>query len=341
MLELINAERVKAGVEPVVLGDNVAAQLHAGNALENCFSSHWGLDGLKPYMRYSLAGGYQSNLENWSGYNYCFTAFSGYSELGPIEQEIRYYMEGFMDSEGHRENILYPWHRKVNIGLAWDSYNLQVVQHFEGDHVEYEVVPVIEEGVLTLSGTVKDGVVFLGSTDLSVGIYYDPPPHSLTRGQFARTYCYDYGRPVAFLEPPLTGNSDSLDDEFTDTYLPCTDPYDVLADSPPPRSPGESDDLWEAAYEENLNIAEITVIGRWVIASEWQADGTSFSVKADMSEVLADHGPGVYTITVWGWHPDAGSTVIVSEYSIFHGITPPDGYTPETSSTATPAQDST
>ena len=61
MLELINDERVSAGLNPVVLGDNAAAQLHAEASLENCFSSHWGIDGLKPYMRYSLAGGYQSN----------------------------------------------------------------------------------------------------------------------------------------------------------------------------------------------------------------------------------------------------------------------------------------
>ncbi|MXY20302.1 MAG: hypothetical protein F4Y49_03085 [Dehalococcoidia bacterium] len=67
MLELINAERAKAGVGSVVLGDNIAAQLHAEAALENCFASHWGIDGLKPYMRYSLAGGYQSNGENGSG----------------------------------------------------------------------------------------------------------------------------------------------------------------------------------------------------------------------------------------------------------------------------------
>ena len=58
MLELINAERAKVGVSPVVLDDNVAAQMHAESALESCFSSHWGIDGLKPYMRYSLAGGY-------------------------------------------------------------------------------------------------------------------------------------------------------------------------------------------------------------------------------------------------------------------------------------------
>ena len=39
MLELINAERAKVGVSPVVLGDNVAAQMHAESALESCFSS--------------------------------------------------------------------------------------------------------------------------------------------------------------------------------------------------------------------------------------------------------------------------------------------------------------
>ena len=71
MLHLINEERKLAGVPPVALGDNIAAQLHAESALTNCFASHWGIDGLKPYMRYSLAGGYQSNSENGSGSDYC------------------------------------------------------------------------------------------------------------------------------------------------------------------------------------------------------------------------------------------------------------------------------
>ena len=71
MLGLINAEREKAGVDAVVLGDNVAAQLHAEVSLESCFLSHWGIDGLKPYMRYSLAGGHQSNAENVRAAYYC------------------------------------------------------------------------------------------------------------------------------------------------------------------------------------------------------------------------------------------------------------------------------
>ena len=67
MLELINGERTRAGVNSITLGANIAAQLHAESALQNCTSGHWGVDGLKPYMRYSLAGGYQSNGENGSG----------------------------------------------------------------------------------------------------------------------------------------------------------------------------------------------------------------------------------------------------------------------------------
>ena len=60
MLELINSERTRAGIPPVTLGDNIAAQLHAESSLANCFSGHWGADGLKPYMRYSLGGVVQS-----------------------------------------------------------------------------------------------------------------------------------------------------------------------------------------------------------------------------------------------------------------------------------------
>lgn len=74
MLGLINSERTSAGVPPVTLGDNIAAQLHAESSLANCFSGHWGVDGLKTHMRYPLAGGYQANAENGSGSDYCIRA---------------------------------------------------------------------------------------------------------------------------------------------------------------------------------------------------------------------------------------------------------------------------
>ena len=57
-------------------------------------------------MRYSLAGGYQSNGENGSGSDYCIKASDGYRAIRSINAEIREAMEGWMDSPGHRRNIL-------------------------------------------------------------------------------------------------------------------------------------------------------------------------------------------------------------------------------------------
>ena len=57
MLELINSARMAAGLDPVSLGDNPTAQMHAEALRDTCVLSHWGPDGLKPYARYSMAGG--------------------------------------------------------------------------------------------------------------------------------------------------------------------------------------------------------------------------------------------------------------------------------------------
>ena len=194
MLALINQARRKAGVSPVEFGDNHAAQVHADNSLANCFSSHWGIDGLKPYMRYSLAGGYQSNGENGSGSDYCIKASDGYSPLPGTRGEIRLRMASWMDSQGHRRTILDPTHRKVNIGLAWDRYNMVAYQHFEGDYLEYTALPRIEDGILSFEGHVRNGAKFDEGRFTPVAVSYDPPPHNLTRGQVSRTYCYAAGR---------------------------------------------------------------------------------------------------------------------------------------------------
>ena len=326
MLHLINDERARAGSGPVVLGDNIAAQLHAESSLANCFSSHWGVDGLKPYMRYSLAGGYQSNGENGRGLDYCIKASDRYRAIGSIEQEIRDGMEGWMRSPGHRRNILDPWHKKVNIGLAWDTYNFFAYQHFEGDYVEYTQLPTIENGILTLSGTVKNGAGFASERDLGVQIYYDVPPHTLTQGQVSRTYCYDSGLQIASLRWPLTGNWYYDEDEFPKTYEKCPDPYEVPADAPAPRSHDEANAFWEAAYQASQLSSGVPIIVPWITALEWTASADAFAVTADISDLLARHGDGVYSISVWGGIDD--ELVFISDYSIFHGVTPPDTYDP-------------
>ena len=175
MLELINQRRADAGSPSVVLGDNDAAQLHADANLANCSSSHWGADGLKPYMRYSLAGGYQANAENVSGLDYCIKFGEGYTAIGSTLPKVRDVVQSFMESPGHRDNLLNPSHKKVNIGFAWDTFNFFTVQHFEGDYVHYTTLPSLEDGVLSLKGRVKNGAFFGAGRQVPLTVQYDPP----------------------------------------------------------------------------------------------------------------------------------------------------------------------
>lgn len=319
MLELINAERERAGVDPVVLGNNIAAQLHAESSLENCVSSHWGVDGLKPYMRYSLAGGYQSNGENGLGLNYCISASDGFQALGSIEEEIRDGMESWMGSSGHRRSILEKSHRKVNIGLAWNRYNIYAVQHFEGDNLEYDRPPIIEGNNLSISGTVKNGATFY-----NVQIYYDPPPHTLTRGQLSRTYCYDPGLLVAALRSPASKGAYYPSDTFVQLISSCLDPYDVPVDAEAP-SPPSCNPICPPRTMPIIQPQK-QISGSWITASEWTTVGEKFVIRADLRGLLSKYGDGVYSLMVWG--SIGGERLVISQYSMFHGITPPDTYTP-------------
>ena len=322
MLELINLERAKVGAPAVVLGDNVAAQLHAESALENCYSGHWGMDGLKPYMRYSLAGGYQSNGENGSGLHYCIKAWENYAPLGSIEQEIREVMDGWMRSPGHRRNLLDRQHRKVSIGLAWGRYNFAAYQHFEGDYVNYSELPALDNGILSLAGSTKNGISFSDRDDLGIQVYYDPPPYPLTRGQLARTYCYGNGIQVAALRPPLTGNWFYTEHQFSKSQGQCPDPYAVPADTPGPDSHDAAHRI--AAEARRMSLPPLAVTGPWITALSWRAAGADFAVTADLRGVVSRHGSGVYTVAVW--HKEVEGGVVISEYAIFYGVEPPGGY---------------
>ena len=316
-LSLINQARTDAGLDPVFLGDNVAAQSHSESAISNCFSSHWGIDGLKPYMRYSLTGGYQSNAENLSGLDYCITANDGYAENLSVEHEIRDATDGLMNSPGHRRNILNKWHKKVNIGLTLDEYNFSFVQHFEGDYVEYKILPSIENGLLSFNGFVKNGVTLEHEDNLGVQVFYDPQPLALTRGQLSRTYCLKGGTKIAALRPPVKPNQYYTSDSLTTEYSTpeCPDPYDVPADAPAPRSADEAHEFWEEAYSASQVRVDRTVTSDRITASEWLVQDQEFYVSADITNIVDQYGNGVYTIVVWG--EINGEDAPISEYSIF------------------------
>ena len=266
-------------------------------------------------MRYSLAGGEQYSSENVSGLSYCLTIADGFRASLSLEHDISEAMEGLMDSSGHRRNILNPHHRKVNIGVAWDEYNFKFVQLFVGDYVEYEVVPEIDSGQLSLSGQVKNGVTIDDENALGIQIYYDPPPRSLTTGQLARTYCYSSGLPIASLRRPLTGGWFYNDDFFATERSICPNPYDVDMNVTPPSSYHQAHEFWRRAYFESQSIINPSFTGRWITATEWSIQGLEFAVSADIADLIERAGDGVYTILLWG--EINGEDFPISQYSIF------------------------
>ena len=149
-----------------------------------------------------------------------------------------------MDSLGHKDNILYPWHRKVNLGLAWDTHQMWTVQDFEGDYADCSVPPTLEGTILRVSCSTKE---VLPSDSLSQVVLYDPPPDQLTRGQLSRSYSYYYGKPVAFLRQKAPAGSRYATNETLTTHKTGCSPYDVDQTLPPPTSLEDGRRLYEQA----------------------------------------------------------------------------------------------
>ena len=328
MLELINEARVRNGVPPVVMGTNDVAQVQADQILEDCVSSHWGKDGLKPYHRYSLAGGYQVNGENVSSHNECGLADTLlYWNPDPMEM-VTDTVEGWLESPGHRETMLSPEYRKVNVGLAWDRNVFKAIQHFEGDYVEMNRLPVIEDDVLEMEGDLSSSYTFTGRVPLMAYIVYDPRPRKLTGGQLARTYCYGHGEYIGGLMPPSRLLEDDFEFTFSVEEPQCIDPYDVGQIAAEPESLEENWRVFEESKEESLRLRETEMTLNIRKARELTVDESEFSLAADVSELLEQHGAGVYTVvliaSLEGGLGEPGT--VISEYSIFHGVRAPEGY---------------
>lgn len=102
VLELTNAERARVGLAPLTLNSSLAtaAQTHSQNMASQDFFSHTGLDGSSPTDRARIAG--------YSG---------GASEnIGVGYTSAEAAVNGWMNSPGHRENILNPDYRSIGIG---------------------------------------------------------------------------------------------------------------------------------------------------------------------------------------------------------------------------------
>lgn len=312
MLDLINAERSTFGVTAVAMGNNAASQLHANACLKSGVVSHWNLEGLKPYMRYSLSKGYHNNGENWYGSQY-----SSNSVTSNLEKEIDNAMEFLMNSPGHRDTILDPWYRKVNIGLTHDLKNFVAIQHFEGDFIEYHRLPIISDGILRIVGRVKDEVPPTALENCSVDIWYDPPPRRLSEGQLIRVNGYDGGIIACSLHAPLPAGYKRHQDSGSIAVRRFRHPEDFPPTASFPESLEVRQGIMKEAYLGNQEFEESTVWFPFLGANDWHIDGSSFSITADINSVVYKFGAGVYSLFLWAPMGLNGEKVAISHYATF------------------------
>ncbi|MFF5156880.1 CAP domain-containing protein [Streptomyces sp. NPDC000348] len=105
VVKLVNAERAKAGCSPVKVNTTLtkAAQDHSEDMAASGTMSHTGSDGSSPGDRITRAG------YGWSTYGE--NVAYGYSTPAQV-------MTGWMNSPGHRENILNCGFEEIGVGLA-------------------------------------------------------------------------------------------------------------------------------------------------------------------------------------------------------------------------------
>jgi len=182
-LDEINRERTKQGQGNVTLSPITCGQIHAENLLELGCLSHWDAEGMKPYMRYSIAGGMGAVGENCA-----WMKSTGYVDPYEAIEKLTWNMiyDDADSNWGHRDNLLDPNHNRVSIGVAYDYSNLFLVQDFEDYY--------FESAEASHDGTVYD-LKYSASMDWSpdqIAIYYDPLPKDLSVEELSKPP-YDHG----------------------------------------------------------------------------------------------------------------------------------------------------
>ena len=296
-LYLINSERVRSQVNPLTMGVNSSAQLHAESMMTHGYRSHWDVNGLTSQMRYTLAGGANRMMENIAGPVEAWGSGSRKEESWR-ELVARVHQEFMQDREG-RVNTLEPWHRKVTVGFACDQANCWVVQQFESDAIIFSEAPAIRGGSLSIEGKMEPGFDLDGLL-----VWFHPHPRQLGLGQLDATYHYGAGGiPATFLRadsPPDRYYPYSLVSYHWDGGI---DPYSL--------DPGLAR---SGAPPLKVEVAHSAAVP-WTTASRWEQDGQAFAVEADLSPIIRGHGPGVYTVQTWArWDEER---VPLTNYTIF------------------------
>jgi hypothetical protein len=250
MLDLVNRDRASMGLAPVVLDDGAAThagQAHADDMAKNGYLGHWGTDGSVPEQRFTEAGGSDMVLENAS----CFTdekarPLDRAPRIDPKNVELAedMFFHETPPHDGHRRNILKPWHKKLGIGVAQPVATPVEIpapcfaQEFVDSYGTYAPAPrKLRIGdILHVEGTIATPATFAG-----VGLARADGPKPLLVSELNRRRSYPVPTPYQMYWPPgyqtpiavkVSGRNFSIDVPVSDAGKPGMYELSVWASIP-------------------------------------------------------------------------------------------------------------
>lgn len=309
--ELINDARTAEGVPILLLAGSGVSQCHAEDMANNCFTSHWSINGTKPHVRYATAGYENRVVEIIDGHNYCTQDV----DTTDIATRIRNTANRLLDDPEHRQKLVATSNVSLDIGIAADEHrNLWLVIGLASDFIEFDDPPHIDNFEISMQGRIENGARISSTEGLWIEIYYDPLPVPLTRGQLARTTsCVELGEMEARLLRP---GPNYIQRSFIVDKPACLNPYQSASDIAPPGSIQGAAELSDHMDIQAANLVSRRHAGLLIVASEWQvSEDQDFSVTADLEEVIRRHGNGIYTTAIYALLDDEQQ--IVAEYPMF------------------------
>ncbi len=190
MVDLVNVDRAANGLRPVAWDETAAAagQQHSEEMAQFGYMSHWNMDGYGPEYRYSRAGGLDLSQENVYRLVHQWQDGRG-APIDDWEKVISDAQAAWMNSPGHRANILAPEHTHVGIGIAYNpaTGNVAMAQEFVNRYVAIEP---LTRRARPGDRLVLRGTLLAGSTNPLVNLAYEPFPAPMTLEQLNKTGTY-------------------------------------------------------------------------------------------------------------------------------------------------------
>jgi uncharacterized protein YkwD len=199
VLALVNRDRKGHGLSALSWDETatLAGQRHADDMATHGFTAHLGTDGSLPEQRYTDAGGPHMVMENAG----CF-ADAAPRTLDPdarfsaaaLEKIHQAFMNEQPPNDGHRRNILTPWHTSLGVGVS-QTKGLDIpcmAQEFVDNYGDYEPLPRKSKlgANLHVSGLVHSPAQIAG-----VGVARADKPRPAKAADLNKTYAYAIPKP--------------------------------------------------------------------------------------------------------------------------------------------------